>query len=453
MSNIIFIVHDLYQKDNHFPVGIGYLSAVLEKEGHHVSVLCQDVYHYSNDTVQTLVADFEPDIIGIGFLAARFKETVLPLCKDINEIKGDAWFVLGGHGASGCPEYILEVTDCDHIIVGERGEDGIVDLASLKDLGATKDVLSLNRRQSIIRDLDRLPFPAWHLFPIDEYATSLKLPGWEEGDRTLGILTSRGCVGKCNFCYRMTKGVRVRSIDNVIDEIKYLNTKYGINYFFMQDELFVLSKKRMFAFADALHRENLNIKFACDSRVDIVDKDLLTCLKDAGCKYLDYGFESMDNDVLKTMGKGTTAEQNYRAAYLTSEVGIPFNMNILWGNIGDTASSLRRNVEFIKEFDSRQNIRTIRPPTPYPGCELYDIAIKQGKLSGPADFFDKFKNSDLLTVNFTDMSDDEFYKLLYQANADLLDWHFEGKAQKLKQSFRKLYFDKDYSFRGARHYV
>ena len=450
MAKVLFIVHDLYQSDNHFPVGIGYLASVLEKEGHDVKVISQDVYHYSNEAVADMVSTYRPDIIGLGFLAARFRETVLPLCREINKVKGDAWLVLGGHGASGCPEYVQDVTNCDHVVM-EEGEGQVCYLASC-DRSQKLFVQDVAAWQPI-EDLDSIPFPSWHLFPIEEYATSLKLPGWEQGDRTLGILTSRGCVGKCNFCYRMTKGVRVRSIDNVIDEIKYLNTKYGINYFFMQDELFVLSKKRMFAFADALHRENLTIKFACDSRVNIVDKDLLTCLKDAGCKYLDYGFESMDNDVLKKMGKGQTAEDNYRAAWLTREVGIPFNMNILWGNIGDTASSLRRNISFIKEFDSRRNIRTIRPPTPYPGCGLYDLAVKEGKLAGPADFFDKFKNSDLLTVNFTDMSDDEFYSLIYQANAELVRWHYDGKASELNDAFRKLYFNQDYSFRGARHYV
>ena len=460
MAKVLFIVHDLHQQDNHFPVGIGYLSAVLEKEGHDVRVVSQDVFHYSNADVCGIISEYRPDIIGVGFLAARFTETVLPLCKAINEVKGDAWLVLGGHGASGCPEYILEQTGADHIIVGE-GELVIPELARFYKIEKTLNMLEelsspggyrING-DTPIKDLDSLPFPSWHLFPIKQYSESLKLPGWEPGDRTLGILTSRGCVGKCNFCYRMSKGVRTRSVENVIEEIKQLNKVYGINYFFMQDELFVLSKKRMFDFQAALSRENLRIKFACDSRVNIVDKDLLDCLKDAGCQYLDYGFESMDNYVLASMGKGTTAEQNYRCAYLTKRAGIPFNMNLLWGNIGDTASSLRRNVEFIKEFDSRKNMRTIRPPTPYPGCELYHYAMREGKLDGPADFFDKFKNSDLLTVNFTEMSDSEFYNLLYQANADLIRWHYEGKAYALSSAFRKLYFDRDYSFRGARHYV
>jgi radical SAM superfamily enzyme YgiQ (UPF0313 family) len=353
----------------------------------------------------------------------------LPLCTAINSVKGNAKLILGGHGASPIPDYVKEKTGCDDVVIGEGEKWAGLDAG-----------------------IDDLPFPAWHLFPIENYATQLKLPGWEIGDRTLGILTSRGCVGKCNFCYRMTKGLRTRSIDNVIEEIKALKERYGISYFFMQDELFVSSKKRIFEFAEALAKENLNIKYACDSRVNIVDEGLLEALKDSGCQYLDYGFESMDDNVLKIMNKGQTSKQNYRAAELTAKAGIPFNMNILWGNIGDTKESLQDNVEFIKQFDSCRNIRTIRPPTPYPGTELFDIAVEQGMLKDVDDFFNKFTNSDKMTVNFTDIPDDEFYSLLYNANSYLVGRYFRHKAKSLSDDFHGLYYENK-EFRGARHYA
>lgn len=432
MERILFIVHDLHQEDNHFPVGIGYLAAVAEKYAE-VQVTCADVWHMSNDRIQAIIKDYKPTTIGMGFLAARFKETVIPLCEAINEVKGDAELVLGGHGASACPEYIKEITDCDEVVVGE-GEEYF---------------------HGNYTNLDAIPFPLWNKFPINEYSTKLKLPGWEKGDRTLGIATSRGCVGKCNFCYRMTEGIRTRSIENVMEEMKYLNEEYGINYFFMQDELFVSSRKRMYDFHQGLKDYGLlgKIKFACDSRVNIINEELLECLKDSGCQYIDYGFESMDDNVLDIMQKGTTVAENYRAAKLTQKTGIPFNINILWGNIGDTKETLEKNMEFIQEFNTFKNIRTMRPPTPYPGSELYEIAIQQGLLTGPDDFFKKFTNSDRLTVNFTDMSDDDFYQALYQANSDLVYDHYKYKAQELNEGFYDLYFNGNTQFRGARHYA
>ncbi len=386
---VMFIVHDLYQTDNHFPLGIAYLASVAREEGNDVKVLCCDVHHYSNAAIAAAVTSYGPDVIGIGFLAARFSETVLPLCKMVRGFKGSKCkLVLGGHGASGSPAFVKSVTHADEVVVGE-GESFFTDNPP--------------------KSLDDIPLPAYDLFPIDEYANCLRLPGWEIGDRTLGVLSSRGCIGRCTFCQRLTKGIRLRSMEAFVDEMEMLYHKYGINYFFIQDELFVVSKKRMFEFYAELKKRNLNIKFACDSRVNIIDEELLECLKEAGCQYLDYGFESMDDNVLKLMRKGQTADENYKCAKLTQKVGLPFNINILWGMPGDSPTSLRSGVEFIKEFDTGRNIRTIRPPTPYPGCELYEQAIKEGKLKGPADFYDKFKNSDRLTVNFTDMTDETFY--------------------------------------------
>lgn len=428
---VLFIVHDLYQEDNHFPVGIAYLASVARINNYVVRVLCCDVYHHSNDYVCDYIVRYEPDIIGIGFLAARFNETVLPLCQAINQVKGKGKLILGGHGATGSPAYIKKVSGADEVVIGE-GE------------------CFFGGEYKTINDM---PLPSYDLFPVDEYSRCLKLPGWEFGDKTLGVLSSRGCIGRCTFCQRLTRGIRLREVEDFVDELYMLNKKYGITYFFMQDEMFVVSKKRMFEFQSELAKRNMKIKYACDSRVNIVDEELLECLKDSGCQYLDYGFESMDDNVLKLMKKGQTADENYKCASVTRKMGIPYNINILWGMPGDTPSSLRSGVEFIKEFDAGRNIRTIRPPTPYPGCELYEQSLTSGKLTGPADFYEKFTNSDRLTVNFTDMTDETFYMHLYAANSNLLHWQMERKATQLSEQFYSVYFKKDYKFRGARHYA
>jgi radical SAM superfamily enzyme YgiQ (UPF0313 family) len=203
-----------------------------------------------------------------------------------------------------------------------------------------------------------------------------------------------------------------------------------------------------------LDRKNLTgkIKWGGDSRVEVIDKDLLNLLKITGCQFLDYGFESMDDKVLYKMRKGVTAEQNHNCAMMTREAGIPFNMNILWGMPGDTVESLRKNITFINEFNTHSFLRTIRPPTPYPGCELFDIAVEKGLLTGPADFFDKFTNSDRLTVNFTEYDDNFFYERLYAANHNLIKDYYEHKRMELQGKFHDVYFN-DSVFRGARHYA
>ena len=468
-GKVLFIVHDVYQEDNDFPLGIAYLAAVLKKAGADVKVCCQDIFHYSNeDLAEKFLKNEEYDLIGVGFLAARFKETVLGLCETINKYKKDAWLVLGGHGPSAIPEYVLEKTGADIVAIGEA-EETIIDLLKCKiekgDLFRIKgiayrdkDGIKINERRNLITMLDSIPFPEWSLFPMERYTTCLKFFRADDNDKTLGMLTSRGCINRCNFCYRMEQGIRLRSTESVIEEIKTLKEKYGVTYFNMHDELFNFPKKRIFDFYEGLRKNNLKIKFYCQARVDIFDEETAVCLKESGCKFLNFGMESSDQNVLNLMKKNTTVEQNIKAAEIARKVGIGLGLNFIWGNKGDTEESLRKNVELIKTYNTYDQLRTIRPVTPYPSCELYYEAIEKGLLSGPEDFFEKFKNSDLLTVNFTDIPEEKFYKLLFEANKELINDHYSHttknmeEANNLIDSFYNIYFKGETKFRGARHY-
>jgi radical SAM superfamily enzyme YgiQ (UPF0313 family) len=363
---------------------------------------------------------------------------------------------------------MLKKTGADVVVTGEA-EETIVELLQCKieggDFSQIKGIafkndgeITISERRNPIKKLDLIPFPEWSLFPIEKYTTCLSLFRKEEGDRILGILTSRGCVNRCNFCYRMEKGIRFRSIGNVVEEMRILNNNYGVNYFHMQDELFIASKKRIFEFHDALKKNNLTIKFASNARVDIFDEELASCLKECGCQFLNFGMESSDQSVLNLMNKNTTVEENIKASVITKKVDIGLGLNFIWGNIGDTEESLKNNVKLIKEYNTYDQLRTIRPVTPYPGCDLYYEAIKRGLLSGPEDFFNKFKNSDLLLVNFTDIPENEFYKMLFEANKELILDHYQhttkdmNQARALINGFHDLYCGNKIKFRGARHY-
>lgn len=108
-GRVLFIIHDVYQEDNSFPLGIAYLAAVLRKQGVKVRICCQDLFHYSNkELAKVFLKNDSYDLIGIGFLAARFRETILGLCATVNKFKKNAWLILGGHGPTPIPEYVLK---------------------------------------------------------------------------------------------------------------------------------------------------------------------------------------------------------------------------------------------------------------------------------------------------------------------------------------------------------
>ena len=443
-------------------------AAVLKNKGVACEVYCQDIFHYSNDQLIQYLKRRSYDLICVGFLAARFKETIIDLCSCINSTKKDAWLVLGGHGPTPIPEYSLEKTGADIVVLGE-GEETLLDLLKCKINGENlskikgiafreNDKILINERRKPIQNLDSIPFPEWSLFPMDKYINCLKLFRHEETDKTLGLITSRGCINKCNFCYRMERGIRFRSIKKVVEEILFLNNNYGVNYFLMYDELFAYPKKRIFAFQDELEKNDLKIKYTANARVDVFDEEMAVSLKESGCQFLNFGMESSDQVVLDKMNKNTTVIENIQAAEIVKKIGIGLGLNFIWGNLGDTVKSLRGNVDLIKKFNTYDYIRTIRPVTPYPGCDLYYYAIKKGLLTGPDDFFKRFKNSDLLTVNFTDIPDDQFYQILFETNKDLIMDHFShttkdlNAANQLIDSFYNLYFKGTTTFRGARHF-
>ena len=244
-GKVLLIVHDVYQDDNYFPMGTGYLAAVLKKHGADVTVCCQDVFHWSNEElVEKFLKNEEYDIIGISFLSARFRETVLGLCETVNKHKKGAWLVLK--------------TNADIVVLGEA-EETIVELLNCKlengDVSKIKSItyrtggqIKINERRQPILKLDTIPFPEWSLFPMEKYSSCLKFFGMNEQDKAFGILTTRGCVNRCTFCYRMERALRFRSVENIIEEIKILNSKYGITYFTTYDELFIFSKQRVFDF-------------------------------------------------------------------------------------------------------------------------------------------------------------------------------------------------------------
>ncbi len=467
-ARVLLIIHDVYQDDNDFPLGPAYLASVLQREGVDVEVYCQDVFHYPNSHLADLLQSNHFDLIGLGFLSARFKETVEPLCKVINQHKGEAWFVLGGHGPSAIPEYMLRKTGADVIAVGEA-EETIVDLVNCKvntgDLASVRGIayrdgekVYINERRRPVRDLDSIPFPAWELFPMEKYTICSVYPGQEQPERILAMITTRGCTSRCSFCYRMERGIRRRRMDNIIEEMKILISRYGVIYFFIADELTFFKKNRVFEFEEAIRKSGLKIKYYCDVRANLVDKEVAESLKRSGCQLVNIGFESMDKKVLDRMNKDTTVEDNIRTAEVCSEVGLTMGLNVIWANPYDTEESLWKLVDFIKKYNTYGQIRTIRPVTPYPGSPLYYDALNIGLLKGPDDFFEKFKNSDLITVNFTDMSTEECHRLLFAANTELILDHFlkingdMREAKKLIDAFYRLYFEKEYKFRGARHY-
>ncbi len=453
-----------YDNDSHisvFPLGLAYIAAVCRNAGHDVVIYNQDIHHWSESHLLEFLNKNKFNVVGLGVVGGYYQyRKLLKISGAINKAKNKPFYIIGGHCPSPDPEYFLKKTQADVVVIGE-GENTILDL--LKVLEEKKDISSVDGiafmkdgrcfqtpRRALIQDIDNIPHPAWDLFPMEHYVL-LREANAKKTERSMHVLSGRGCIFKCNFCYRMDEGYRARSSDAIIEEIRKLQKEYSISYIDFLDELFMVSEKRTIELCESFIKSKIKFNWFCSGRLNFAKTDVLKLMKDAGCVFINYGIESLDENALRVMNKALTVKQIITGIENTLSVGISPGLNIIWGNIGETIESLKMGVDFLLKYDDHAQMRTIRPVTPYPGSPLYYYAIEKGLLKDCKDFYEnKHINSDLLAVNFTNLTDDEFHKALFEANKILINKYYDSQNKKVIENACKLYFDKDVSFRGFR---
>jgi radical SAM superfamily enzyme YgiQ (UPF0313 family) len=275
------------------------------------------------------------------------------------------------------------------------------------------------------------------------------MPHIESTEFCLPILSSRGCPYSCTFCYRLDKHVRLRPLEDLDDEVRYLKRVYNISYFAFADELVMHSPHRTAEICDVMGK--YKVKWDCNGRLNFAKKDLLKEMKDAGCVFINYGIEALDDHVLKLMKKSLDVDTIIKGVEETLRVGISPGLNILWGSPGDDVGTLEKAISFLLRYDDHAQLRTIRPVTPYPGSQLYDDAVNKGLISDIRDFYEnKHINSDLFTCNFMDIPLEEANKELLQANQILIQRYFNRQLGNCLQQAEDLYMKQDSTFRGFR---
>jgi anaerobic magnesium-protoporphyrin IX monomethyl ester cyclase len=460
---VLLVVYDNDSFIHWFPQGLAYVAAVLLKEGYEVEIYNQDIHHYPEEHLKKYLDDNKFDVIGLSFIGGYYQyRKALAISEAINRSKNRPFYIIGGHGPTPEPEFFMDKTGADVIVMGE-GEETIVELLDAimnkKPLCNIKGIAHrdgkrciVNERRPLIVDIDSIPFPAYKMFPMFYYRL-YRMPHCGNGDFVMQMLSGRGCPFTCNFCYRMDEGFRPRSNEAIIEEIKLLKKDYGITYIAFGDELLMSSKRRTIELCEDFIKHKLGIKWSCNGRLNFATKEVLNEMKKAGCVYINYGIEAFDDQILKNMNKKLTTKQIVDGLKATLEAGITPASNIIFGNIGENRETLQKGVQFLLDFhaDSAE-MRTIRPVTPYPGSPLYYYAIEKGLLKDCKDFYDnKHTNSDLLAINFTDLTDDEFHEALRESNLILVNNYIEKLQVSYEKQMKALYCGKDANFRGFRH--
>ena len=381
------------------PLGLLYLGAVLERAGHEVRVVPGDILGLSWRDVEREIRDFEPDIIGSSCLTEnRFQSfKLIKLCK---KVRPRALTILGGpHASMAAEDTLAHLPELDVAVRGE-GEITIGEICEAIEAGKGKDFLDnvegiscrmngeikTNSPRPPIKDLDSLPFPAFHLVPFEKYDFSMDVPGWGKFPAA-NMITSRGCPHQCNFCATPAhwgRRVRTRSAQGIITEIEYLVQKFGVRVIYFCDDTFNTSPKRVEEICKQILERKLNIFWKCDVRVDLMDKPLLERMKEAGLFHLSFGLEAGSERVRTEVINKPISIDSFR--YLIQwchELNIVPNAFFILSHPTETWEEAERTIKIIEEYGDKIE-SSIALLHIYPGTPLEKRAREMGIL--PAHF-------------------------------------------------------------------
>jgi len=377
-------------------LGMMCISACLKKAGHEVMLFIESE---EKDFIGA-VSDYKPDMIGFTVMSGAHKwclETAGKLKRENNII------IFGGPHPTFFPDVINE-KNVDVICVGE-GEHAMLEMAAaFPDMEKISKIRNLhvkfngtvvkNEPRDFIGDLDAMPYPDRELV--------YRYPILRENPRKI-VMTNRGCPYSCTFCFNSAyrklyanKGryVRMRSKENIIGEIIEMRNNYPLKSVYFSDDTFIIDKAWL---TDMMkyYKERVGLPFVCLIRADLVDEDVIRCLKEAGCISVHFGIES-GNETIRNMvlKKGVKDAQIYEAARLLKKYGIKFKTYNILGLPGETMDNMFETVGM------NAKIRTDYPwasiLVPYPKTELSEMMVSKGLLGKdycvddiPLSFFNK----------------------------------------------------------------
>jgi radical SAM superfamily enzyme YgiQ (UPF0313 family) len=398
------------------PLGVLYIAALLRREGFDVEVIDADIDGLSVRETVHRIFETQPDLIGFSLMTPQLI-TTLACSTLLKQARPDIPIVLGGAHIDSTKGDSFEMADCFDLAVHGEGEQSLLEVCkNLRDLGTVtgegitnlqdciKDVpnviyrakatgeIQVNIGRPFTRDLDEFPSVDYDLVDFTKYSIPTMA-----GRHVISMMLSRGCPFKCTFCDApIVMGTKLRffSLDRIISDIKFYKKKYGVTNFVFKDSTFTAKKKWAHEFCQRLIDENLDIKWRCNTRVNLVPPGLLDLMAEAGCYIINFGVESGDEDTLRRIKKEVDLEEVVDAFERCRKLGIRTYATFLMGNPGETEESARKTVDFSKRV--RPSLCMFFVSTAYPGTPMYDDALVAGEVEPrwwAKQEFDATKNS------------------------------------------------------------
>jgi len=412
----------LSDKPRHIPHGLAILANIIRKRLNLNPVFIDiNAYRYDEEEVKSIIKNSAFDIVLIGGLSTVYKY-IVELSRFIKLVNPEAKIIAGGYVAMSTPKVLLKNSGIDIVCTGE-GEITIIELlkklkrnlnSSLDDIPGicyknkgNKNEIIFNAVRPFILNLDKESYlPAYDLLPMEIYLSN---PIVGIG-RDIDLITIRGCPYKCTFCYQpWGHRPRFHSVDFVVNAIKFLKKSYHIDFISFQDDEFMTDTRRVKEFCEARNRFFPDLLWSCTGRVNVVarNEEVINIMRNSGCTLVSFGFESGSQRMLNNMNKMQTVKMMEMVVKICRKYSLPVPASFIIGMPSENEESCKETVNFC----IRNNIPlySLMFATPYPGTQIFDFALKTGRVdkSNLHEFLMKLGDARDFAINLTDYFTDE----------------------------------------------
>ncbi len=371
------------------PIGLGYL-ATMVRDKYSVEILDLGMRGMKGKDLKEYLAQVKPKLVGITSTVNNYRNGIR-VAQITKEVDSAIIVIMGGPQPTFLPTETLQTGFVD-IVCRHEGEltfaeitehylgRSVQRLDQIRGISFLKDGEIVHTEQrEFITDLDQLAFPAYDLLNLEQY---------DQVNGVMNIVTGRGCPFNCRFCSANVysgKRYRQRSLVKVLDEIELLHKNFNRDQFFIADDTFTYSKKRVKEFCYGLKERGLDIVWQCEGRVNTVDSEILSLMKESGCYSIQFGVESGSDAMLEKIDKGISTSEVKNAVRQAYEVGLNVICSMIIGLPDDNQEDILHTLNLGRalksiQIDERDNhIRLVFAIfTPLPGTYFYQHAEDLG---------------------------------------------------------------------------
>ena len=429
-----------YMKDSYIfpPIHLLYIAQAIRRTGHEAEVV--DIpylintnhgkFNIQDDSGIDYVLSKDFDVIGIGSVVSSYSYCER-LVKKVREKKRHVPIIVGG--SVGLPIKELWEKHAPVDFICESDGEAVIERfmkAYPHDMEEVKKIPGLyyldgegkytGNKPELPMNLDYIPFLTYDEVDLEYYIENQRK--WiknvlcssgnyyfSDKERFLPLILSRGCVYKCTFCFHFNNLHRKHSPKYIADYIEFMMDRYNATAFQIIDDLILINKNWLHEVCDEIIKRGIKTSFfSSGGKPSVVDREILMKMNDAGFKRISYGIESGSQTILDIMRKQTTVEDNYKAVTLMEEVGIPCNVNIVFGMPGETEKTMNETRDFLISLDLTSKNYYAALATPYPGSPLFNHVAEKGIIKDVREYLFNLGGYGDYKYNLTEMPRQKF---------------------------------------------